>query len=59
MENNVVKHVFIFEEDQQALSENLFSAGKFFRRGAKWLTAEELSQDAINQGLDVILEGYR
>lgn len=59
MENNVLKHVFTFDEDQQALSENLFNIGKFFRRGAKWLTAEELSRDAINQGLDVILEEHK
>jgi hypothetical protein len=59
MENNVFKRVFIFDEDQQALSENLFNMGKFFRRGARWLTVEELSRDAINQGLDVILEEHR
>jgi hypothetical protein len=59
MENKVLKRVFTFDEDQQALSENLFNIGKFFRRGAKWLTVEELSRDAINQGLDVILEEHR
>ena len=59
MENNVLKRVFTFDEDQQALSENLFNLNKFLRRGAKWLTVEELSRDAINQGLDVILEEYR
>jgi len=59
MENNVLKRVFTFDEDQQALSENLLNIGKFFRRGAKWLTVEELSRDAINQGLDAILEEHR
>lgn len=59
MENNVLKRVSVFDEDQQTLFENLFNTGKFFRRGAKWLTAEELSQDAINQGLDVILEEHK
>lgn len=59
IENNLVKRVFIFDEDQQSLTENLFNMGKFFRRGAKWLTVEELSQDAINQGLDVILEEHK
>jgi hypothetical protein len=33
--------------------------GKFFRRGSRWLTVEELSRDAINQGLDVILEEHK
>lgn len=59
MENNVLKRVFTFDEDQQALSENLFNLDKFLRRGAKWLTVEELSRDAVNQGLDVILEEYK
>jgi hypothetical protein len=59
MENNVLKRVFVFDEDQQSLSENLFNAGKFFRRGARWLTVEELSRDAINQGLDAILEEHK
>jgi hypothetical protein len=59
MENNVLKRVFTFDEDQQSLTENLFNMGKFFRRGAKWLTVEELSRDAINQGLEVILEEHK
>jgi len=59
IENNVIKQVYIFDEDQQSLSENLFNMGKFFRRGAKWLTAEELSRDAINQGLNEILEEHK
>lgn len=59
IENNVLKRVFTFDEDQQALSENLLNLGKFLRRGAKWLTVEELSRDAINQGLDAILEERR
>jgi hypothetical protein len=59
MENNVLKRVFIFDEDQQSLSENLFNMGKFFRRGARWLTVEDLSRDAINQGLDIILEEHK
>ncbi len=35
MENNVLKRVFAFDEDQQPLSENLFNLNKFLRRGAK------------------------
>jgi len=59
MENNRLKQVYTVDEDQQSLSENLFNVGKFFRRGAKWLTAEELARDAINQGLEEILEEHR
>ncbi|HSB04519.1 MAG TPA: hypothetical protein VLK23_04935 [Thermodesulfobacteriota bacterium] len=32
-----------FDETQRPLSENLFQIGSFFRRKAKWLTAEELA----------------
>lgn len=59
MENNVLKRTVVFDEDQQSLTENLFNMGQFFRRGAKWVTAEDLSQDAIDQSLDVILEEYK
>jgi len=59
IEKNVLKRVFTIDEDQQALSENLLNLGKFLRRGAKWLTVEELSRDIINQGLDVILEEHQ
>jgi len=40
-----------FDETQRPLSENLFKIGSFFRRKARWLTAEEL----VSVGLDEIL----
>ncbi len=43
-EVRVRKH---FEEVQLALSEDLASAGKFFDRGAKWITALMLAQEGI------------
>lgn len=43
-----------FNETQKPLSENLLEAGEFFRRGAKWLTAEELARS----GLEKVLEKY-
>jgi len=52
----VLKQVFVYEEDQQALMENLFSIGKFMKRGGKWVTVERLSEDGINKGLDKLLE---
>ena len=52
----VVKQVFVYEEDQQSLMENLFTIGKFMKRGGKWVTAERLSGDGINKGLDNLLE---
>jgi hypothetical protein len=59
MENDTVRRVFVFDENQEALSDNLFNIGKFFRRGAKWLTVEELSRDGIKQGLNDLLEEQR
>jgi hypothetical protein len=40
-----------FDETQQALSENLLKIGSFVRRGASWLTAEELSSVGIDEML--------
>jgi len=42
-----------FDETQRSLSENLFQIGSFFRRKARWLTAEELTR----VGLEEILKG--
>jgi hypothetical protein len=51
-----VKRVFVCEEDQQALMDNLFSIGKFMSRGGKWVTVERLSSDCIKKGLNEFLE---
>ncbi|HDQ39758.1 MAG TPA: hypothetical protein ENN39_01835 [Desulfonatronum sp.] len=40
-----------FEESQQSLSEDLLQARKFFRRGGKWLTTQELVRDGLREGL--------
>lgn len=36
-----------FAEKQQNLSSNLLNAGTFFKRGAKWLTAQELADEGV------------
>lgn len=36
-------------ETQRSLSEDLLRLPKFFRRGAKWLTVEELARDGIKE----------
>lgn len=36
-----------FAEKQQSLSRDLLSAGTFFKRGAKWLTAQELAAEGV------------
>ncbi len=43
-----------FSETQQSLSENLLKASIFFKRGARWLTAEELSREGIIDILEQI-----
>jgi hypothetical protein len=55
-ENNTLKQVFIFDEDQQALTDNLLGIGKFFKRGGKWITVEKLSEEGIEKGLDALME---
>ncbi len=36
-----------FNEKQTGLTDNLLSAGTFFRRGGKWLTAEQLAEEGM------------
>jgi len=40
-----------YEETQEALLDNLFSAGKFADRGGKWVTATRLASDGIEEKL--------
>lgn len=57
MDEGTVRKLFVFDEDQQALSQNVLNIGKFLRRGGKWLTAEQLSAEGVEAGLDYLLEG--
>lgn len=38
-----------FDETQRALSENIWDVGAFFKRGAKWLTANELARYGVRE----------
>ncbi|MGE4296445.1 MAG: hypothetical protein AB7E47_00325 [Desulfovibrionaceae bacterium] len=40
-----------FDEKQMSLADNLLDIGKFFSRGGRWLTADELATEGITQGL--------
>ncbi len=40
-----------FDEQQEALMENLFSIGKAGKRGMTWLTAEELAREGLQSRL--------
>ena len=43
-----------FDETQRPLSDNLLKIGSFFRRGAKWLTAEELASAGMGETLTAL-----
>ena len=40
-----------YQEEQKPLSENLLEAGKFFRRGAKWVNVDVLARDGLAEAL--------
>jgi hypothetical protein len=48
----------IYEKTQQSLSENVLQASTFFSRGLKWVTAEELAEDGVDEILKTF-PGYR
>ena len=57
--DNVLKRVYVYEETQQALSENVLGIGKFLRRKARWVTARELAEEGISNGLLKFQEDLR
>lgn len=52
MKDGIVGKIFTYSEEQKALTQNLFTMGKFLKRGARWVTADELAEEGINAGLD-------
>jgi hypothetical protein len=52
MKDGVLGKVFEYSEEQKALTDNLFTVGKFLKRGGKWVTADELAEEGINAGLN-------
>jgi hypothetical protein len=55
-DRGIVKHVFVFDEEQRPLLENIFALGKFLRRGMKWITVDKLSEEGVEKGLDWVAE---
>lgn len=55
MKDGVLGKVFEYSEEQKALMQNLFTMGKFMKRGGKWVTAGELAEEGIDAGLDQFL----
>jgi hypothetical protein len=41
----------VFDETQQALSENIFDFARFTKRGLKWITGEALAREGLEQRL--------
>ncbi len=42
---------FHFDEKQKPLSENLFQAGTFFKRGGRWVSAQQLAAEGLSLGI--------
>ncbi len=40
-----------FDETQSALSTNLLEAGKFFKRGGKWVSAHDLAEEGMEKAV--------
>jgi hypothetical protein len=38
-----------FDQTQQSLDQNLLNVGKFFKRGGKWITAEDLASEGLKE----------
>ena len=55
MKDSVVGKIFVYTEDQKALTQNLLTVGKFFSRGGRWVTADKLAEEGINAGLDYLI----
>lgn len=41
-----------FDETQKPLNENIFAIGEFTQRGARWLTAEELTLEGVKKAVN-------
>jgi len=50
-ENSVLTDVFVFDETQQPLSDNLFRIFTFLQRGATWITAGELAREGVHKAV--------
>ncbi len=48
--------VFVFDETQQPLSENVLRFPTFLKRGARWITASELAREGVHKALNALGE---
>lgn len=49
--NQTVAGKYYYDETQKSLSQNLLDADKFFARGGKWVTADDLVREAVRAAL--------
>ncbi len=57
-ENGLVK-VFVFDETQRPLSENIFGFFTFLRRKARWITVEELGREGVGKAVSFFAEDLK
>jgi len=51
VKNKTIAGRYHFEEEQQALTDNILSVDKFIQRGGRWLSSEELAREGLEAGL--------
>lgn len=56
LKENKVWRVFVFDETQQALSDNILRLGDFVKRGGKWVTAGELAREGVREAIDALYD---
>jgi len=55
-EGKALLKTIVFDETQQALSENVLRLPTFIRRGGKWITVGELSREGVQKAIDAFGE---
>ncbi len=55
-EGDTLLSVFVFDETQRPLSENVFRLPSFLRRGARWVTAGELAREGVYRAVDALVQ---
>jgi hypothetical protein len=51
-EGNVLTGLYVFDETQQPLSDNVLRIFTFFKRGGKWITAGELAREGVHKAVE-------
>ena len=51
--------VFVFDETQQPLSENIFRFFTFLKRKARWITADDLAREGVRKAVDFLADDLK